>query len=188
MGRRDRIPIIPTALWEAVDALEEEGLDYPEFYITEEWEGSLESELAWGRIMCCNPAMLFQIAVEYSPADYGEPTDDLFEERTQIIAPVARRFIGFFEDSAEDICMAVQLLFAPEHDTASGVYFFYAPDYINVPHDFITVVTPDSTHGIQWQFVPVDDPVDAPPHDFYLMDKEWTWMPNMAPMPLLRDD
>ena len=182
------MPIFPTAFWEAVDALEAEGADYPEFYITADWEGSLDSVLSWGRLMCCKHTMRFQIAVEYSPTDYGESAEDLFEEKAEIIAPVARRFIGFFEDSAEDVCMAIQLLFAPEHDTASGVYFFYAPDHVNVPDDFITVVTPESTHGIQWQFIPVDDPVEALPHDFYLMDQEWTWMPHMAPMPLLRED
>jgi hypothetical protein len=166
--------------------LEEAGLDYPEFYITEEWEGSLESALAWGRRMCCNPAMQLLISVEYNPTEYGQPVDALFEERAEIISPVARRFIAFFEDSAEDICMAVQLLFAPEYDDLSGVYFLYAPDHRTITSDFITVVTPDSTHGVQWQFLAVDDPVDAPPHDFYLMDQQWTWMPT--PMPLLLED
>jgi hypothetical protein len=175
------VPVFPASFWDDVDALEAEGKDFPEYYITAQYDGFIEAALAWGRLMACNPNMVLQIAVEYLPADYNQPTDDPFD-RSELIAPLGRRFIGFFEDSAGDVCLAMQLLFAPEHDTASGVYFLYAADYINDLADFNPVVTPDATHGIQWRYS--GDGRAAGPADFYLMDREWTWMPRMPAMPM----
>ena len=130
--------------------------------------------------MVYNPHMLLQIAVLFFPAEYGDPTADPLEERSELIFPLARIFLGFFVDSAGDVCMALRLVFDPAHDTASGVYFLYAADYIYQPADFNPVV---STNGIQWRFSG-DDSVVAQPADFYGMDPEWTWDPTMPAMPL----
>jgi hypothetical protein len=159
-------------------------MDYPEFYITPDYEGIIDEVLCWGRLMACSPGMQLEIAVEFFPAEYGYPTSDPLEERAEFVVVLAFRFLGFIEDSAGDVAMSIQLLFAPEHDTASGVYFLYAADYISDPGDFDPVVTDDTEHGIQWRFTQVGERVDVQPVDFYCMDQAWTWTPNMPAMPM----
>lgn len=159
-------------------------MDCPEFYITADYQGVVDEVLRWGRVMAFNPHMRLEISVEFFVAEY-DPTADPHEERSELVVPLARLFIGFFVDSAGDMCMAFRILFSPEHDTASGVYFLYAADYISQPADFDPVVRSNSTHGIQWRFSG-DDSVVAQPADFYGMDPEWTWDPAMPAMPMPR--
>jgi hypothetical protein len=179
------VPVFPPAFWDAVDALEDQGMDYPEYYITPEYEGIIDEVLCWGRLMACNPGMQLVISVVFFPAEYGDEAADPQEERSELIMVLAWRFLGFFADSAGDVCMALQLLLAPEHDTVSGVYFLYAADFISDPADFDPVVRPGNEHGTQWQFSAAGCVV-VQPADFYGMDQNWTWTQNMPPMPMPR--
>jgi hypothetical protein len=158
-------------------------LDYPEFLITADYQGVIDEVLCWGRVMAFNPHMRLQIAVVFYIAEYDDPTADPELEGSELVFPLAYIFIGFVVDTAGDMCMAFRILFAPEHDTASGVYFLYAADFISDPADFDPVVRPDCTHGVQWRFVG-DDSCVAQPADFYGMDPEWTWDPTMPAMPM----